>query len=582
MLLGGMRFDASILIIANGLLIVSALLPFKYRFSNAFFKIYRFLFVVFNGAALALNLVDVAYVSFTRKRSSFDLFTTQGLGNDVWNLIPEFAKDYWYLLFILVVLLYILYKGVKPMQKTVTRWWVQSIILIFVLGLGVLAQRGGLQVKPLMLLHASNYTTSDKAAVVLNTPFSIIRTIGNKKLQELHYFEQDELKTYFSPIKKSTRQLGKGDKPNICLIILESFSQEYIGGLTGKKTYTPFIDSLLNKSLVFTNAFANGQRSIEALPTLLTSIPTLMDQPFITSTYSSNNIKGIGTILKDIGYQTSFFHGGENGTMGFNVFSKSAGFDAYYGKNEYQGEPDDDDGHWGIFDEPFLQFMSDQLSKVKEPFASVLFTVSSHHPFIIPAKYQDRFVEEELPIHKSVRYTDFALQQFFEKAKHEPWFDNTLFVITADHTSLSKFPKYYYMHSGTFRVPLLFYSPKLIEPEINATLAQHIDIMPTVLDFVGYQKPFYAFGESLLKDLRGRAVANWKSNMWQIQNDSMLVRFDGEQVTDVFYLPNDSACRETLIKVDSIPDYQPLLNTLKAQIQTFNADLLKNNMTINE
>jgi phosphoglycerol transferase MdoB-like AlkP superfamily enzyme len=585
MIVGGFRFDAVVVVIANGLFILSGLLPFSYRFSNWYYKVYRLLFVPLNGLLLALNLIDVAYVGFTKKRSSIDLFTTQGLGNDIVQLAPQFATDYWYLLIIFVFFLWLLYKIIKPFNFQKTSPLFEYVILFFVLGFSVLIQRGGLQAKPLLVIHANQYTTSNQTPVVLNTPFTILRSIGSTILQVLPFFTEEELKQYINPIKTPSNQknttLLKAIKPNICLIILESFGYENIGALTGEKTYTPFIDSLIEHSLNFSNAYANGQRSIESLPSLLASLPSLMEQPYITSPYAANEITGLGTHLKSMGYTTSFFHGGQNGTMGFDLFSKQAGFDNYYGKNEYEGKSTDDDGNWGIFDEPFLQYMAKQLNAFQEPFASTIFTLSSHHPFIIPKQHRDKFTGGHNELQNSMQYTDYALRQFFKTARKQPWFNNTLFIITADHSSISE-DQYYYSNAATFMVPLFIYSPELITPKNTTTLIQHLDLMPTVLSFLNYNKSYIAFGSSVSEPESNRIVINRKSNMWQIQNDSLLLRFDGNNVKALYNLSVDSACTNNIITKKDQACYYFLENKLKAYLQTYNQLLIDNALVINE
>lgn len=576
MLVGGMRFDIAVVILANSLFILSGLLPLSYRFSNWYYRLYRLLFIVLNGCLLAFNLIDVAYVAFTKKRSAIDLFTTQGIGTDIVQLAPQFATDYWYLIVIFILFIYVLFKTVRPLKKQKTSWVTQTIILVFAIGFSVLAQRGGLQAKPLLVIHANHYTTSDKTPVVLNTPFSIISSIGKTKLKQLNYLNTDSVSKYVNPIFYVNNSSNKKlDKPNICLIILESFSQEYIGALSGKKSYTPFLDSIIPLSVNFPNSFANGQRSIESLPSLLASLPSLMEQPYITSPYAANEINGLGTYLKHLGYSTSFFHGGQNGTMGFDLFSKQAGFDDYYGKAEYDGSPSDDDGNWGIFDEPFLQFATRKYNTFEEPFASVIFTLSSHHPFIIPDHLKNKFNSGNIPLQNSVEYTDYALKQFFKSAEKQPWFNKTLFIITADHTSIAE-EYYYYTYSEVFKVPLFIYAPKLLSPTENKAIVQHLDIMPTILSYLNYDKPIFSFGKVIEKETQQNIVLNRKSGLWQIQNDTLLLRFDGQNTQELFYLPNDSICSINIVENTEKEYYLPLENCLKAYLQTYNSKLINN------
>jgi phosphoglycerol transferase MdoB-like AlkP superfamily enzyme len=269
---------------------------------------------------------------------------------------------------------------------------------------------------------------------------------------------------------------------NIVIIILESFGSEYVGPHNGK-TYTPFLDSLMARSLVFPNAYANGRRSIEGIAAVLGGIPTLMSEPFISSHFAANYFLGLGTLLAPQKYATSFFHGGHNGTMYFDAFMKSAGIDKYYGFVEYNN-PADDDGDWGIWDEPFLQYMLTRVNQMPQPFMTAVFTLSSHHPFKVPPQYEGQFPEGPLEILKTVSYTDMALQKFFAAAKKQPWFKNTLFVVTADHTS-KHYLSEYKNEPGNYRVPLFFYHPTYKFPQVDRNMvAQQIDIVPSILDFL--------------------------------------------------------------------------------------------------
>lgn len=144
--------------------------------------------------------------------------------------------------------------------------------------------------------------------------------------------------------------------------------------------------------------------------------------------------------------------------MNFDGFTNHVGFEKYYGKNEYNNNKDYD-GNWGIFDEPFLQYLGKQLTKTQQPFLASVFTLSSHHPYTIPAQHMNRFPKGTMIVHETVGYTDYAVRRFFEYAKQQPWFENTLFVITADHSALTE-TKEFKTALGLYRIPVIFYSPK--------------------------------------------------------------------------------------------------------------------------
>jgi phosphoglycerol transferase MdoB-like AlkP superfamily enzyme len=260
-----------------------------------------------------------------------------------------------------------------------------------------------------------------------------------------------------------------------------------MGEVNGRKGYTPFLDSLAKRSLFFKNGFANARRSIEGVAAVMAGIPALMSEPFISSHFASNYFVGLGSMLSAHDYATSFFHGGNNGTMYFDSFAKSAGLNNYYGAVEYSN-PEDNDGTWGIFDEPFLQFMKTRLDDSPQPFLASVFTLSSHNPYKVPAKYENRFPKGPIDILESVGYADYALLRFFQEAEKQPWYNQTLFVITADHTGLTYLPESD-NELSRFRVPVLFFHPKYEWPkEIDRDqIVQQIDIMPSVMDFLGYE-----------------------------------------------------------------------------------------------
>ncbi|HRO67247.1 MAG TPA: LTA synthase family protein [Pseudobdellovibrionaceae bacterium] len=251
------------------------------------------------------------------------------------------------------------------------------------------------------------------------------------------------------------------------------------------KGYTPFLDSLAKKGLFFKNGIANGRRSIEGIPAVLSGIPAMMNEPFVTSTFSNGDFSGLGKRLVAEGYQTSFFHGGNNGTMHFDSYTESSGISSYYGASEYP-DSKDNDGVWGIYDGPMLRWMKSRLDGFQTPFFASFFSLSSHNPYLIPDGVRDRFPEGPLPILKTIAYTDDALREFFAEAEKSPWFRNTLFVITADHTFMPYLPQFDH-EIGRYLVPILFYHPTMKWPETidRDQIVQQIDILPSILDFLG-------------------------------------------------------------------------------------------------
>jgi phosphoglycerol transferase MdoB-like AlkP superfamily enzyme len=518
----------------------------------------KFLFVLVNSVLIAFNIIDVKFFEFEGKRLTGDFFTKEWLGDDFVTLLPEFIRDYWYMFLISFLFFYILIKKYpvgtyKEQDSNIDTTDIkdkikQLVIGVLIVGLGFVFARGGLELKPIGVITAARYSTPKHMALVLNSPFTIIKTINRRTLKEYDYYSDKELDSIYSPIHKYNAKEGFRKK-NIVIIILESFGREYSGFLNDTVGYTPNLDSIMHKGLVFRNAYANGRRSIEALPSIFSSLPSLMDRAFVNTQFVSNSIDGLGSILGREGYETSFFHGGKNGTMGFDNFTKLAGIEKYYGKREY-GNLKDYDGNWGIFDEPYLQYFSKEISKMKEPFFTSVFTLSSHHPYTIPVQYKNKFPKGELINTESIGYADYALGEFFKTASKQKWFNNTLFVLTADHTAQAK-KNFYKTSIGRYAIPIIFYAPgDTTIRGVSDLVCQQSDIMPSILDYLNYSNPFVAFGNSVFVEDSNSFAISYLSGIYQLINTKIAISFDGERVIKAIDV--DSVKKDKEQKVDSL------------------------------
>lgn len=582
----GIKFDIFVVATVNVPFVLVTLFPGKFKDANVSQKIFKFYFVIVNGLLLTFNFIDIKYFDFTNKRSTNDLFELMSTSDDLWQIIPLFLKDFWYLLLLWALFIFAFwrlysmtkFKRLESHTKLSLKQFIQqSLILIGILFLTGVGARGSFGIKPLRTIDAAQYTSSQNIALVLNTPFTIIKSLNKKELEIVNYFPENELDKIFNPVRKFSAD-SAFNKMNVVIIIMESFANEYIGAFNGGNGYTPFLDSLIQQSLVFPNAFANGKKSIEAVPSILVGIPSLMDNPYLTSSYSTNQVRSIASILKQEGYHSSFFHGGKNGTMGFDKFLNYIGFDAYYGLNEY---PDKEsfDGGWGIYDEPFFTFFADELNEINKPFISCFFSLSSHHPYHIPKNLRNKFPKGDLNIHESVGYADFALSKFFEQAQKYEWYQNTLFIITADHTAQLTQPKYKNT-VGNYNVPILFFSPNHISPEIDSTLVQQIDIIPSILDFLNYSGTEILFGESVFAKKYPHTI-NFKSGVYQLIDSNYLLKFNGTDVIGLYNYKKDLKQSKNLM-IEQIDRKEELESYLKAYIQVFNGRVINNQLIYNE
>ena len=596
MLRGGFLFDSSAIMYTNVLWIVMVLFPIHLKETPTYRKVCKWLFVVVNSLAVVMNLCDCVYFQYTSRRTTSTVFSEFSHEGNLASIFGTELIRHWYLLLIGVVLIYGLWRLYLShyLKRHTICWWryslatLVSILLMVPCILG--GMRGGLahSVRPITVSNANQYVNHPtEAAIVLNTPFSLIRTIGKNVFEEPKYFtDEKQMLSYYSPIHQPAPGTVM-NKKNVVVLIVESFGREYIGSLNrdldgGKyRGYTPFVDSLLTHSLTFEYTFANGRKSIDAMPSTLSSIP-MMVEPFFLTPASMNDLTGLAGMLHDKGYYSAFFHGAQNGSMGFEAFARATGYDKYFGRTEYNADPKgggdaDFDGMWAVWDEPYLQHVVRMVNGFKQPFVASAFTASSHHPFKVPEQYAATFKDEGgQPIHKCVRYTDMALRKFFEAASKQPWYRNTVFVLVADHTNQNTHP-YYKTDQGLYSIPIIFYSPdgSLETGMKQGVIAQQIDVLPTLMGMLGYDKPYIAFGCDLLHTPAAQTWAfNYNNGVYQYFKGDFLLQFDGQKTKALYRFKTDSLLKQNL--AGKLPIQSQLENELKSLIQQY-----MHRMTIN-
>ena len=589
MLGGGLVFDTAAILVTNSLYIVILLLtPWR--------RLAQWVYVVINAVALAVNLADCVYFRFTMRRTTTTVFNEFQNENNLAGVIGTEMVNHWYLVLLFIILVYAMWKLYRSPGKAVPvgKWWVwypsQVLLLAACAPFVVAGIRGGFAtaVRPITISNANQYVDRPiEAALVLNTPFSIYRTIGKDVFVVPKYFSDEKtLASIYTPIHTPNDSLAGANsslytlhsslKKNVVVLIVESFGREYIGALNETlengqyKGYTPHVDSLVSHSTTFRYSFCNGRKSIDGMPSILSSIPMFVE-PFFLTPASMNQVSGIASLLAGEGYETAFFHGAQRGSMGFMAFARSTGFQQYYGREDYNDDPrfggdDDFDGMWAIWDEPFLQYYATKMSEMKEPFMTAVFTASSHHPYHVPEQYKDVYPEEGIEIHKCIRYTDMAIGKFFEKASHEPWFKNTIFVLTSDHTNLSDHP-FYQTDIGGFCSPIIIYDPSQPVGEMQDKIAQQIDILPTVMGMLHYQKPYFGFGIDLLNTpAEDTWAVNYLNGIYQYVKHGHVLQFDGQQTKGMYAL-DDSLMQHNL--VGKVPQQPQMELELKAIIQQY-------------
>ena len=588
----GMRFDVWTLIIANLPFLVFYGIPFEFKYNKVYCKVIDTLFVITNTLSITLNLIDVIYYRYIDKRMTSELFGfVQHTDDNQGGLVKQFVVDFWFMIVVFFVFLFAIIiltrkTRVKPPVIINRKYWyvTRSLAFLALVALSIIGLRGGLQNKPISIITAANYTKTQNIPLVLNTPFTIGRGNSGNVLKPLHFYDDEELEQLYSPIRKDltiNRFIDKNIPDyNIFIIILESHGQEMVKfyNRNREESLTPFLDSLLTNSLSF-NGMANGRQSIEAVTSILSGLPSLMSKDYVESRYAMNRLDGIGSILKQHGYSTAFFHGGNNGTMNFDASALSAGFDSYYGRNEY-GNDDDYDGTWGISDMPFLQFTAQKVNGMKKPFAASVFTLSSHHPFKLPKGYELPEGNYQTDFEKTMRYTDDAMRHFFETISDYSWFDSTIFVIVGDHVNPEHRFDNYLNGYGQYQIVTAFYAPNVIKPLKTNIMAQQTDIGISLLAALGYNDTIFTFGRNVFDSLQEPCFASYLNNIYQYSDGKYMLQSDGQNITAVFDIEEDPCLTKNLYHEGNNETWDELNNKFRMRLQQYNNRMINNKLYI--
>lgn len=577
----GTAFDTTAILYVNSLFILLSLVPLVINTKKGYQKVLFWVYFITNGITYAMNFGDFIYYKFSQARLTSAVFQVAEHESNVSQTLMISVGQHpfvliWYV--VLMALWVFLYKKVKVSEEKPTNLLPYFLYSILSLCITTVLVVGGIRgdfkhsTRPINMVDATRFVTNPlQGNMVLNSTFSFFRTLNTNNFKEVHFVDEKYITENVQPYKVYDRQVE--NRPNIVIFIVESFGREYSGAFNKEKnikdyvSYTPFMDSLATQSLIFPNTFANGRQSIHGMSSVLAGIPSLTDA-FTGSPYSNQKIQSIVSVCNDLGYDTSFYHGAPNGSMGFLGFGNILGFKHYFGKTEYNHD-EDFDGMWAIWDEPFLQYFAKNVGK-KQPFMTTVFTASSHHPFKIPEKYNGKFKKGKIEMHEPIQYTDYAIKKYFETAKKQPWFNNTIFVFTGDHTNQVYYPEYE-RAMNRYAVPLIFYSPnpayqlKGVNPEI----AQQADIYPTLADLIGYNKPIRSWGRSLVSDKKYPfIVVNSDGSTEQFMIGNYIYRFDGKEIIGV-YDKADLSLEKNLINELKTPEVEQGKQTAKAWYQDY-------------
>ena len=588
LLAGALKFDTASVVYADGVFILLSLLPLPLRERRWYRAVLFWYYVAVNAVlVVATNLADTVYFRYTQKRFTADEIFFADNDNSL-QLVGKFMAENWYLVLLWIALTALLAWGYRRRvreESIFSRGWAyyigNTVIFAAAAGLSVAGMRGGMtrMTRPITLSNATLYTAdSGKANLILSNPFCILRTIGSAgSVKYKKHFAPEELARRFTPVHQPADSAAVNlAGRNVVVFIMESMSAEHSAYLCPEvyadrevKGFTPFLDSLMQNGLVFKRMYANGTRSIQAMPSVLGSLPSFRT-PFVLMPQSLGESRQLPAMLADKGYATLFFCGSEHGSMGFGAYARSAGVERLVSREDYEARhgTGDFDGYWGIWDEPVLQFMGEELAATPEPFFATLFTLSSHHPFVVPEQYAATLPDGYTRIHKGVAYDDQAFRRFFHRFGGEEWFRRTIFVFVADHVSSEKFAEKTRSYPGNMHIVGFIHTPDgALQGEVRE-VTQQLDIMPTVLGLTGNTEPYFAFGRDVLNEpQRPRWSVSYDGKFRALTDDGAVVLDDsGTEVQE---------CPAT-------PAADSLMQSFRALIQQYYSHIERKSYTPND
>ena len=596
---GALKFDTVSVLYANAAFILLSLVPLHVRERGWWRAVMFWYYMIVNSVlTVALNLADAVYFRYTQKRFTADELFFADNDNSL-QLALKFAAENWYMVLAGAALIALLALGygrkVQPRSPLRGAWYhaAGTVTLLAGIALTIGGIRGGFtkMTRPITLSNATLYTADNaRATMILSNPFCMLRTMGSGgRLRYERYFDEEELRSVYSPEHYPPADAGDTELTgrNVVMFIMESFSAEHSALLRPdlyedkeRKGYTPFLDSLMRQSYTFHRMYANGKRSIQALPAVWSSIPSFKT-PFVLMPQAMGRTRALPAMLRDKGYGTMFFCGSDRGSMGFGAYARATGIERLYSREDYEAAhgKDDFDGYWGIWDEEFMQYMGEVISQAPQPFFSTMFTLSSHHPFVVPERYRGHLPEGLTANHRCVAYVDEAFRRFFARFEGEEWFRNTVFVFVADHVSSEKFSEEFRHSPADYQIFGFIYAPESSLFGEHRAVVSQIDLMPTLLGLLGNREPYFAFGRDVFGEHAAVPFAvNYDNNMFQAVTDRYLIRFDEHEVRGVYAV--DDVLHERNLAGEVPAD--EVERALKAMIQSYYTRVENKNYTVDD
>jgi phosphoglycerol transferase MdoB-like AlkP superfamily enzyme len=423
--------------------------------------------------------------------------------------------------FILIAASFFLEKRITDYKLPNKASWVQKIavsILVIIVTFTVI--RGGWQLSPInesMAYYSENPFLNHSA---VNTEWTLIHDLISNKYSRKNpytYYKPEKAKKIVEELYTEhaylTPSITNNPRPNVVLIILESYTADLIESLGGEKGVAPNFEKLIKNGLLFTNVYAAGDRTDKGLIAILSAFPSQAIRSVIKLNNKHEKLPSLAQEFKKNGYRTSFYYGGESEFFNMKSYLLSHSFDHLIDKHEFKQK--DMNSKWGAYDGVVFDKQLEDLASSPQPFFSTLLTLTNHEPFELPVESHFKGDSNSDKFRSTAYYTDSSLTCFLSKAKKQPWYKNTLFVIVADHGHPLPKATYENYNPYRFRIPLLFYGD-VLKPEYRGVkiekFGDQTDIASTLFNQLNMESKQFTWSKDLLNPgTKEFAFFNWEN-----------------------------------------------------------------------
>lgn len=531
----GLRFDISMALVMIGLPLLFLLLPFRWSHHRYWQHCWQWIIYFLLLAFVLMMVIDSFYFGYVHRHVGSEINT---LGNDWTSMLGVAVHQYGWALFIFMifalVLAWLWNTLFAALPAPPNSWWRRLLALPVLFVMMLVIARGGIDGKPISVGEAFFSNTPAQGYLALNGAFAMSRAFLEDPPTPKEFmppskayavvqnwlegakssgtsFLDPNYPLYRNIISSHSFFPSPSKSPNIVVLMLESWGAQHIDALRLVNHQlplgiTPNFDSLAHTGRLYSRFYANGQRSIQGAEAILASQPTFSGMPFLGEGIEQNRQSFMGELARLQGYETFFLQSSEHGSLRFDAISARAGFNTYRGAEDIANlhENPKPAATWGTWDHNTLQAAHQLFTTAvaaKKPFLGFVFTSTTHTPWLIPdarfAKFQGKTNKEQF--WNSLYYADWALGQFIAAAKKSGYYDNTIFILVADHAD--EFVENPNHIPNLYNIPLLIVGPG-IQAGIDDRIGSQFDILPTLIELGGWKVGYAGLGRSMLDDSR--------------------------------------------------------------------------------